>query len=1136
MSDQSVALLDALRDRLAAARRRLTGAEVLFGALVTLGALALLLGLGVWAEATLWLGSGLRWAFVAVFAALALGLGGMLVARPLLRAAGLLPGLDDRSVARIAGQRHPAVADRLTALLDLADGRTASAPAPLLDRAVQELGRSVEPMPFERIEDLRPARRAAPFAALPVGGVLLALLVAPGIVLDATGRLFAPGTAFAPPAPFALVVEPGDIEIVRGADVPLVVRAHGTALPRLVTLELQRADEARVEPVRLARDEEGRFEHTETNVRDGFRYRAVSEGVASAWHTVRVTQRPGVRGMQVTLRPPAYTGLPPQRLAEHVGDISALPGTTVELRLDTEGATVDSAAVVFESGRRVRLDVRGREATGSFTVAGSDTYRLALTAPTGHVNADPIAYAVRALTDAAPQIRLLEPGDATLTASLVTRVRARVTDDFGFRRAALRYRLTERDGQPVQSDFETRELTIDPRTLDQDIGTDWLLGTMNLRPGDAVAYFVEVYDNNAVAGFQRAATPTYTLRFPSRTEQYERLRESEDDATGTLRELNEEADDARRRFDELRNELLRKREADWEDRRQMDRLMQQHQQLDDQVQQAVDQMQEVLEQMQGQDLVSEETARLYEEMQRVFEEISDPEMMEALRRLQEAMQELGLEQMIEAMDDFQFSEEQFRERIERAMELFERLKTARDLDEAARRAEDIAAMEERLAEQTEALQQQDGLSDEERQAEQDRLAEQQQQAQDAAEALQEQMEQLKERLEEQRSGDAPQQMEQMMQQLQEAMEQMQENQEQLQDGQLQEAQEGQQQLRRRMEEMQQAMMQMGEQMSGEQQQQNMAGLRLALENVLTLSHDQQALRDRSAAQRPDSPVLRQNAQRQVDLAAGLSTVLDSLRQMAREIPQMERAVQERAGQALREMGRATENLADRRPPQAAGHQGGSMTALNDLAVMLADLMDQMSGGMGSGGGMSMQQMMQQLQQMSGEQQQMNQAIQQMLNDMQGERLSQDQEGRLQQMRQQQEQLRQQLEEMIRDGELDGQARSDLQRIAEEMEQAARRMEQGRITRELRQQQESILTRLLEARESLNQRGRREEREGTPPGDRLRSTPPDELPPPADEVDRLRRDLIRALDSGYAPDYQELIKRYFELLQQRNEAN
>jgi len=45
---------------------------------------------------------------------------------------------------------------------------------------------------------------------------------------------------------------------------------------------------------------------------------------------------------------------------------------------------------------------------------------------------------------------------------------------------------------------------------------------------------------------------------------------------------------------------------------------------------------------------------------------------------------------------------------------------------------------------------------------------------------------------------------------------------------------------------------------------------------------------------------------------------------------------------------------------------------------------------------------------------------------------------------------------------------------------------------------------------------------------VRESPP-ELPP-QQELDRLRRALIDALESGYAPDYEALIKRYFELLE------
>jgi hypothetical protein len=1137
MSEHSLQLLEALRRRLHRARRRVLAADLVFGVALTLGILAAVLGLGAALEAGLWMGTAARLLFYVAFLLAAAGLVGAFVVRPVLRFFGVLPGLDDHSLAAAIGRRFPDVSDRLVNLLDLADGRSSEAPSSLLDGAVQMLGRQVEPVPFERVEDYGPARRTAPLAAVPVMGLLLFGLFAPTIFTGALDRLFSPTETFAPPAPFSLVVSPGDVDLVRGDDLTVEVAVRGRTAPRQATLVLRRDGEERTEDIRLVADSAGAFRHVLTNVRETLHYRVVAAPVETDWFTAEVVARPTVEGLQVTLDPPAYTRLPAQRLAPNVGDVTGLPGTTVNVRAEVGGVAVDSVRLVFDDGTTALLDAEDEVASGRFTLRGDGAYRLVLYGTNGFENTDPITYTLQTLTDAPPQIRLREPGaDATLTEALRTRVAVHITDDFGFARLRLYWREAGEDA----GDFAPIDLPLDdPRLLDQDVVHDWLIraAAPSLAPGDAVEYFVQVWDNDAVAGYKSARTPTYTLRFPSLTEQYEQLDEAQDDTEGGLEEMMRDEEETRQQFEDLRDELRRKQDADWEDRRQLDNLIERQQQLDEQVQQSAEQMQEVLDQMRENDLVSEETMRQYEELQRVLEEIATPEMMEALQKLQEAMENLDLQQMMQSMEDFEFNEEQFRERMERAMELFEKMKAAQKLDEAAKRAENLAEQERALQEQTEELdqQQQDGeLSDEESQAEQERLAEEQQRAQEEAEALQEMMRELQEQMEGMQ-GAPQEQMQHMQEQMENVQEQMQQNSEQLQQNQLQDAQEGQQQMQQQLQQMSEQMMQMGQQMQQSKKSANVAGLRRALDDVLTLSYEQEGLRAETAQQSGDSPALRPTAAQQVELSAGLATVSDSLRSLAREIPQMNVEIQRRTGEALREMGEAVEQLAERRVPQAAGHQKASMTQLNDLALMLSELMDQLQNqSQGSGQGTpSMQQMMQQLQQMSGQQQQLNQQLQQMLNDMQGQRLSQDQQGRLQQMRQQQEALQQQLEEMARDGELDANTRSQLRRIAEEMEEVARQMDGGRITRETRERQQNILNRLLEARESINQRGKKQEREGRTGDDRPQDAPADL--PEQEEIDRLRRDLIRALESGYAPDYQELIKRYFELLQQRNAA-
>ena len=140
---------------------------------------------------------------------------------------------------------------------------------------------------------------------------------------------------------------------------------------------------------------------------------------------------------------------------------------------------------------------------------------------------------------------------------------------------------------------------------------------------------------------------------------------------------------------------------------------------------------------------------------------------------------------------------------------------------------------------------------------------------------------------------------------------------------------------------------------------------------------------------------------------------------------------------------------------------------------------------------------------------------------------------MRQMAEQQERLRRQLQR-AREGAgsgLDPTDRSNLQRVEEEMREAAQELRRNRPDSRLAPRQQQILEKLLETERSINQRGRRPEREAQ--SGQARRPPAASPPRTVRPADRIRGDLIRALESGYAPDYQDLIKRYFDRLQARS---
>lgn len=1187
MSEETGRLVERMRARLQRATRRMSWAEFAFGAAVAIGSVAGLWLLAVLVEASLWLGTTLRTGVAVAGTAIVLGVVGAYVARPLGRLLGLISSPPEEEVARTVGNHEPVVADRLVNILQLAEGRRSRAPAPYVDRAVEHLADQIDEVNFDAVADFRPAQRAARWAALPILAVLVCFLTAPSTFLGASERLLAPGTEFSRPAPFEFVVSPGDATLVKGDSLRIRVRTTGQ-VPRSAVLLLRRADEESPTRIRVEPGGGGTFRHTVPNVREALRYRLVASPVRTDWYSVEVMNRPFVQRLQVQVVPPRYTNRPPRDLSPNVGRVSALPGSRVTVSAVLGGTSVAEGRLEFDDGSTEPMSIAGDSATASFRLDREGSYLVRLRSGQDVPNRDPIRYDLTLQTDAPPSVSFLQPtGTTDLTPDLTQQLRLQLSDDYGFARAQLHYRHLDGASGTPDASFSSIDLPLaQPGATDQVLEHLWLLtqeSGLELERGDQVAYFVQVWDNDTVRGPKTGRTATQRLRFPSLSEQYEELEETKSQTGEQMRELDRQSEAVQDQFGELRDELRRTRQADWEDRRQLERLRQQQESVNEGMEELSRTAEKLNRQMQQNELSSSETAKKFEELQRTIDELKSPELQDALEKLRQSMRQQDFPQMQQRMNRAQEQLEQQQNRLERTLNLFKQLKAQQKLDELSRRAESLNEREKQIGKKTqEQLDQssasdssqtrsdRDGPRDEQASdststsdaSEQDstsrsdstsarreqnrqdqssqadstaneELAQQQEQAADEMEKLMETMKEAEQDLK-----DVPAAPQKRLRKLNRELDredvpkQMRKNSQQLRKNQLQNARQQQRQIQRRLQQMQTQLSGMQQQMSGQQRRINVAGLRSALENTLRLSRSQEKLRT-EVEPLNEGPTVREYAPKQKRLSDGLQHVADSLQSIASRVPRMSRAVQDRTGNAVRAMEQAISSLDEREASQATGFQKTSMMHLNELALLLSQLLDQMQQSSSGGGNMSMQQARQQLQKASGQQQKLNQQIQEFLNKAQGERLSTDAEKRRRQLAEQQRRIKEQLDEMDVGSEVQEQLLGDLEKIAEQMGTSAQDLERGDRREDLLDRQQQILTRLLNAQQSLRTQGKKEQRQGrTAESEFDRDGPGDR---PADnEADALRRDLIRALEMGYNPDYEELIRRYFELLEKEEQ--
>jgi hypothetical protein len=995
---------------------------------------------------------------------------------------------DEATAARV-GRSFPSINDRLVDILQLYRERAAAARtgAPLysvelIDASFEDLRRDAGPLDFSSIVSLAGSRRLTRLLGIAAGVAILLFVLFPAPFFGSAYRLWNYTQVFAAPLPFRLVVLPGDTEVVKGENVTIVVRVEGESQHQVVLTsrpEGQTTDDEHL----LEASASGEFRYEFNALKSTTHYAASSGDVRSDEYVLTVTDRPVVRLLRLALAFPSYTGLPARELDDNAGDVTALKGTRISFSVEANKDLAE-AAVVFSDSARLAMAVRGARASATSVLMKERTYHLLLKDSDAVVNAEPIEYSLRTVPDAPPTVSILIPGmnlDITETSTLPLLVK--ITDDYGFSRLRLAYKL-------VHSRYEqpAAEFTTVPIPLPQGIGTEgnvaytWALDGLHLAPEDVVSYYVEVFDNDNISGPKSAVSEVFTLRLPSLDEIFAEVDKGHEASLETMKEVQKTAEQSRK---------------DLED-----------------------------EQMQKNQILSPETMQKYQELQQLMQEMNSPEFAEAMKKLQQSMQQMNPEALKQAMQQFSFSEENFRKGIERTMNLLKRIQIEQKVDEAVKRAEELEERQEDLQRRTEKLDAQDRKAAEE-------LAKEQKDLQEQMAAMQKQLEELQKKMEE-FPGEMPlAEMEQLNSDLQQSglQEQLGQIAQQLQQQQAQQAMQSQQQALQNMSQLSKQLQDMKKALQQNQQRQIVNEMRRTTQDLLDLSQRQEALKNESHALEPNSPQFRENAREQMDVLRDLNQVTQRLSGLSQKTfgvtPEMGKSI----GDAMRQMNEALKALQERNGGVAAIQQSGAMASLNATARLVQDAMEGMMQGGGQGMGMAA--FMQRLQQMTGQQQGINQGTQNLGN------MTQQQAAEMARLAGEQGMVRKSMEQLAREAAASGQLKrmlGDLGNIAEEMREVQTDLAQGNVNPETLRKQERILSRLLDSQRSARERDYEKRRQSSP-GQNMAGTSPGQLDLTTQEGrNRLRRDLLKALEQGYARDYENLIRKYFDALEQEQSTS
>ena len=1130
-----------MRRRLADVRSRFYKERAVYGSLLTTALIFCVLAVLSAAEA-LFNGSILFRTVVVLAGAVGILIfAGLRVGMPVLRWKKILKGISEKEIAARVGRQFSEIKDRLWNILDVfeeqyaIDNKTDNfrphySPE-LIDASFTDLQKAAADLHFTDVVSYDAIRKAGKKLSVVVALFVLVFSIPQLDLLPAAYRLVHFGTEFRQPPAFTFLVRPGNTEIVKGESVPVSVSLIANAdtisglhrsLPGRITLSVRQADMSSEEQFDLQADSSGQFHYMLGSIRQSAEYFTEAEGVQSSRYTISVIDRPVVRSLKVHLIPPAYSRLPEQSLDENIGDVLALPGTIVRWRIDAN-KPVRRAAIVFNDNKELVLENHESTFAGQSVLHREATYHVKLEDDEGFTNADPIEYKLDATVDEVPTVIITYPGkNLDVVDKMQLPLQLKIHDDFGFTSLNLAYRLVHSRYEQPDSNFSFLPIPLagdGKSSSDADINFSWDISPMSLVPEDIVEYHAEVFDNDNVSGPKKGVSESYLLRLPSLDEVFADADQNQNNAIEKLDKSLKEEKDLKKDLNEISQELKKNQPLDWQKQKKAEETLKRYQELTkdiDEVSKSVDTMTQT---MHKNNVLSTETLEKYTELQQLLQQINSPEFQEAMKRMQEAMQNVSPDQLRQAMQQVQFSEEAFRQSIERTMELLKRIQVEQKMDEMVKRANELQKQQENLQKETAEASSSDKQKGEE-------LARKQEDINKQLTDLQQQLAELRKKMEEfleempMKALDKAEEaahdsaMEQSMQQSSQELRQQQQHQ----------ALQSQEKASKAMQQMSRRLSEMQEQMLSNETNEAMNALRKAMQDFLDISQQQKDLKNQSRSLAPNSEQFRENAEKQMSLQGDLANVTNNLVTLSQKSFAVTSEMGKAVGKAMGSMEQAMNGLERRNGQFASAEQADAMASLNKAASLAESSMDAMQqGGQGGAGGS----LLQQLRRMAGQQESINVQTEQLS---QGGGLSQEKLQEMGRLANQQEAVRKSMEELNKEAQ-ESQDRNrilgDLQKIADEMKEVVENLQQNNVNPNTIKQQQRILSRMLDAQTSMRERDYEQRRTSTAGTTPVRQSP-EELRDESDQ-NQLRRDLLKAMEEGYSKDYQDLIRKYYDAL-------
>lgn len=876
--------------------------------------------------------------------------------------------------------------------------------------------------------------------------ILTISLIIP-IVNEISYRLINYKKDFPPPLPFTISSITKNKSVLSNDDLKIEIEGYGATPDSIVINWI----ENNINFKKSIPNKNNIYTFTFNNINQEFEYWANYKNpyFFSKWNEVstnkfliKVKKRPKITNLIFQVIPPEYTGL--DKYSENYKNINQLQipvGSDLYIK-GIADKPLNSAWLKINKDR-INLKIDNYELTKKLNIKNEMIFTLHCLDNEYIPNLNPRQYTIITKNDSPPNISIQKPSkEFEINELMMIPINANIIDDYGINEIFIEYQILSEDFPQFNQDKIRKNLDIilnDNKKYN--LNFNWDINDIPISMGEELHFNIVAIDNNEINGNQISKSDTIIGKFPSLESLFTEIEDIESNTQDIMEDINSSIEEISEMTNNMKMELLKSDETSWEQEQKIENSFEEIEKINSQIEEIEKNIEEIIKKANENQLFDDELVNKFEKFQNMIQEIMSQELFDAMQDLQDALKNMDMNKISEALENYNFNMEQFEKQLDQYMEMFEMALAEQKLNELAQQIEDMINKQSDIINDIDDNED-DSIVNKKTTKQKNRFKEFNENLDETSDLIDKFSNNISSQLSDLSESDINKETKQLMnEQNQSANKNISDD------------------AQKNLEDIEEIISEINSNFKEELSDKMSKEFIAIIENLLSISNQQENIILDTKGIKSRSPYLKEINRKQDNIDRQLNQITKQLTDLSNTTFYVNPKINRQIGGLKSSISKSISNIEQKKITTAFKQHKEILKYINNITFLLLLSLEEMQSSESASG---FEKFMESLEEMSNKQQGLNQMTMQL-----GQMGMMQQKSLLDELLKQQSELRQQLEDLI--GDNPGEETGGLSNAGDEMDEVILDLKNNNISRKTIERQQRILSKMLDSQKSLTQK-------------------------------------------------------------------